>query len=47
MGRYGKEDAIQMSIQYKKARVEIFKKSNVGYVPTYNYYCNGELVQNV
>jgi hypothetical protein len=42
-----KEEAIQMSIKYKKARVEIFKKDKVGYVPSYNYYCNGELVQNV
>ena len=42
-----KEEAIQASIQFKKSRVEIFKKSKLGYVPSYNYYCYGQLVENV
>ena len=42
-----KEDAINESINYPNARVEIFTKNNtVGYTPTYNYYKNGELNQN-
>jgi hypothetical protein len=42
-----KEDAIKESINYPNARVEIFSKNNkVGYTPTYNYYKNGELIQN-
>jgi hypothetical protein len=41
-----KEDAINESINYPNARVEIFSKNNkLGYTPTYNYYKNGELVQ--
>ena len=44
-----KEEAINESIKYPEARVEIFSKSNNlgygGYRPTYNYYKNGELVQ--
>ena len=42
-----KEDAINESINYPNARVEIFSKNNKsGYIPTYNYYKNGELIQN-
>lgn len=42
-----KEDAINESIKYPNARVAIFSKNNgSGYVPTYNYYKNGELTQN-
>jgi hypothetical protein len=42
-----KEDAINSSIKYPKARVEIFSQNNkFGYRPTYNYYQNGELIQN-
>lgn len=42
-----KEDAINESINYSNARVEIFTKNNtVGYIPTYNYYKNGKLIQN-
>lgn len=42
-----KEDAINESIKYPNARVEIFSKDNtIGYTPTYNYYKNGELIQN-
>ena len=42
-----KEDAINESIKYPNSRVEIFSKNNtIGYTPTYNYYKNGELIQN-
>jgi len=42
-----KEDAIKESIKYPKNRVEIFSKTNTsGYIPTYNYYCNGTLIQS-
>jgi hypothetical protein len=42
-----KEDAINESMKYPTARVEIFSKNNtIGYTPTYNYYKNGELIQN-
>ena len=42
-----KEDAINESKKYPKARVEIFKINNeVGYTPTYNFYKNGELIGN-
>jgi hypothetical protein len=41
------EDAINESIKFPNARVEIFSKNNkLGYTPTYNYYKNGELLQN-
>ena len=41
------EDAINESINYPNSRVEIFSKNNKsGYIPTYNYYKNGELIQN-
>lgn len=42
-----KEEAIKQSIDYPKKRVEIFSKINTNrYVPTYNYYQNGILIQN-
>jgi len=42
-----KEEAINESINHPAARVEIFSKnSKAGYTPTYNYYKNGEFVQN-
>jgi hypothetical protein len=42
-----KEDAINESKKYPKARVEIFKiNEEVGYTPTYNYYRNGILIEN-
>jgi hypothetical protein len=42
-----KEDAINESINNPNTRVEIFSKNNKsGYKPTYNYYKNGELIQN-
>ena len=42
------ENAIKMSIKYPNSRVEVFSKkdSNTDYTPTYNYYQNGELIQN-
>jgi len=41
------KDAINESIKYPNARVEIFSKNNTsGYTPTYNYYKNGILIQN-
>jgi hypothetical protein len=42
-----KEDAINESKKYPKARVEIFSINNeLGYTPTYNFYKNGELISN-
>ena len=42
-----KEDAINESKKYPKARVEIFKiNEEVGYTPTYNFYKNGERIEN-
>jgi len=41
-----KEDAIAASKMWPKCRVEIFGKKNGGYIPTYNYYENGEYVQS-
>lgn len=40
------EDAINASLAYKYARVEIFKKhpNCSGYTPTYAYYEHGKLV---
>jgi hypothetical protein len=42
-----REDAKNESKKYPNARVEIFKiDREVGYTPTYNFYKNGELVEN-
>ena len=42
-----KEDAVNESITYPNARVEIFSKNNkLRFTPTYNYYKNGILVKN-
>jgi hypothetical protein len=42
-----KEDAINESKKYPKARVHIFRiNEEVGYTPTYNFYKNGELIEN-
>jgi len=42
-----KEDAINESKKYPKARVEIFSITDqLGYTPTYNFYRNGELIKN-
>ena len=41
-----KEEAIEASIKHTNARVEVFRKSEKGgYVPSYNYYKNGNYVQ--
>jgi hypothetical protein len=41
------EEAIQASIKYSNSRIEIFSKANdFGYLPTYNYYKNGEIHNN-
>ena len=46
-----KEEAIELSKKHPTARIEIFSKknnnlsSNNGYLPTYNYYKNGEYFQ--
>ena len=42
-----KEEAIEQSIKRPNNRVEIFGRDTKtsGYVPTYNYYHNGELIQ--
>lgn len=40
--------AIEYSCKYPNIRIEIFKKNSKGlYVPTYNFYQNGQLVENV
>ena len=42
-----KEDAINESIKHPNARVEIFTKNKTSkYIPSYNYYKNGQLIQN-
>jgi hypothetical protein len=42
-----KEEAIKESIMHPNHRVEIFSRTNTsGYRPTYNYYKNGEYIQN-
>ncbi len=38
-----KEEAIQMSKKYPKERVEIFQKTNAGFIPNFCYFQNGEL----
>ena len=41
------EDAINASKRYPTRRVEIFKRDGHGtYMPTYNYWQNGEYVKN-
>lgn len=38
------EEAIEVSKKYKHGRVEIFRKSSNGYIPTYAYYLNGVIM---
>lgn len=38
------EEAIAKSKKYSKVRLDIYKKTEDGYRPTYKYYLNGELV---
>ena len=41
------EEAIKESINHSKSRIEIFSKNDKNkYTPTYNYYKNGEYIQN-
>ncbi len=41
-----KEKAIEISKKHPTVRVEIFRKTaNDAYVPSYNYYLNGEYVE--
>ena len=37
--------AIKASIKYPKRRVEIFEKMGEGYIPSYNYYLEGQLIK--
>lgn len=39
-----KAKAIEISIKYPNARVEIFNKTTNGYKPSHFYYKNGELL---
>ncbi len=42
------EEAINESINYPNSRVEIFGRNEKGgYVPTYNRYENGKLIQTL
>ena len=38
-----KEEAITASKNYPSMRVEVFKSSPKGFIPTYNFYVNGAL----
>jgi len=42
-----KEEAKAKSIECPKVRIEIFAKSVKGYIPTYNYYLNGNYVRTI
>jgi hypothetical protein len=39
-----KEEAIAKSKKFPKVRLDIYKKTEDGYRPTYKFYLNGELV---
>ena len=39
-----KEEAIAKSKKFPKVRLDIYKKTEDGYRPSYKYYLNGELV---
>jgi hypothetical protein len=38
------DEAIAKSKKYPKVRLDIYKKTEDGYRPTYKYYLNGEFV---
>ena len=38
------EEAIEKSKKFPKVRLDIYKKTEDGYRPTYKYYLNGEIV---
>lgn len=44
-----KDDAISYSLKHKDARIEIFQKSedNNTFIPTYSYYRDGILYENI
>jgi hypothetical protein len=42
-----KEEAKAKSIECPTGRIEIFAKSTNGYIPTYNYYLNGNYVRTI
>lgn len=43
-----KKEAIRESIKHPRLRVEVFSKNTTsGYIPTYNFYENGQLYKNV
>lgn len=42
-----KEAAVKESLLKADARIEVFKKNNNGYKPTYNYYRNGTYVPSI
>jgi hypothetical protein len=42
-----KEEAKAKSIKCPTVRLEIFAKSMDGYIPTYNYYLNGNYVRTI
>jgi len=39
-----KEDAIQASVNNPHCRVEIFRRNEFGYIPSYHFYRNGEYI---
>ena len=39
------EEAIALSKQYPNSRVEIFRKSEKGYIPSYNYFKDGKYIR--
>jgi hypothetical protein len=39
-----RDEAIAKSKKHPKVRLDIFKKSDDGYRPTYTYFLNGEFV---
>jgi hypothetical protein len=39
-----KEEALAKSKKHPKVRLDIYKKTEDGYRPTYRYFLNGELV---
>ena len=40
------DEAIQASIKNPTARIELFTKTDNGYIPTYNYYKSGKFIEN-
>lgn len=38
------KDAIEASLKRPSTRIELFKKKDNGYIPTYKYFINGIIV---